>query len=165
MLGDVRHSFDEFLFIFELRVEHAQGIGLDAPLAVRPEPVLHFPQLGAKPLHIFRPALLVANAVDVQLNAFQAQALEKLHHHFDQFGVDGGRVGTAQHFCVNLIELAIAPLLRPLAPKHRPDGVQFHRLWQLLHSVLKVGPRHRCGRLRPQAYGGFIAVLKAVHLF
>jgi len=86
----------------------------------------------------------------VQLNAFQAQSFEKRHHHFNQFRIDARRIAAAEHFRVNLIKLAVAPLLRPLAPEHRPNRVQLHRLRQLLHVALDVRTTYARRRLWPQ---------------
>ena len=148
----MRHAFDEFLLAFEFRVEDAQRIRLDAPLAVRPELVFHFGKLRSKQFRVFRAALLVPDAVDIELNAFQPQSIEKRHHHFNQFGIDAGSIASAQYFRVDLVELAVAPLLRPLTPKHRAEGVQLHRLRQLLHVVFDVGATDRCGGFGTETY-------------
>src|SRR6266568_332382 len=97
MVADTRQLFDDRLLLLDLRVEDAQRIGLDAPLAVRPELVFHFQELCTKKFHVLRAALLVSDTVDIQLNAFQAQPLEKRHHHFDDFGVNGRYIGPMQY--------------------------------------------------------------------
>ena len=42
MIGDVRHLDDNRLLVFELRVQHAQRIRIDAPLRIRAKLIFHF---------------------------------------------------------------------------------------------------------------------------
>jgi hypothetical protein len=92
----------------------------------------------------------VSNGINLQLHAGQLQPLEKHHHHLDDFRINPWRVAPAQNFRVDLVKLAISSLLWTLAAEHRPDAVQLHRRWQLLHVVLDVRPASARRRLRPQ---------------
>ena len=65
--------------------------------------------------------------------------LEKRDQHFDHFGVDPRRIRRPEHFRADLVELAIAPLLRPLAAEHRAHVVELHVAGERLHSMLDVG--------------------------
>ena len=116
-----------------------------------PKLFAHFLQFRAQFFDVSRAAILVANGIDVEHRALELQPLEKPHQHLDHFRVDPRRVRRPQHFRANLIKLAIAPLLRPLAAEHRPHVVQLHVAGQRLHPVLDVRAHNGGCRLRPQA--------------
>src|SRR5579875_342819 len=48
---------------------------------------------------------------------------QRVHQHFKRFRVDQGMIG-AQHLSANLMELPVAPLLRPLAAEHGAEIVE-----------------------------------------
>src|SRR5438309_391184 len=152
VIGDARQLGDDGLLAFEFGIEDTQRVRFNAPLAVRPELVLHFQERGAQQFDIFGAAFAAADRIDIELDALQFQAVEKRHDHFDHFGVDRWSVTAAQHFRANLIKLPVAPLLRALAPEHRPYVIQLHRLRQLLHSMLDVSPAHGCSCFWAETY-------------
>ena len=107
-LGDLRVS---------LAVEQAQRIAIDAIVAV----LVEFVPMRATPLDERlakrRPAFLIADRIDLHRERnFEVAA--KLVDHYQQLGV-AGRVGTAEYLDAELIELAIAALLRAFATEHR----------------------------------------------
>src|SRR5579859_1405572 len=152
MIGDVRKLFDDGLLVLEFRVENAQRIGFDAALGVGAEFVFHSFEFGFEFRGVAAAAIVsrMADGVDAELSSLEAALVEERHQHFDEFGVDGGSVRTTKNFRANLIELAIAPFLRPFAAKHRPHVIQLHRLRKLLHVVLNVSAAHARRGLRPQ---------------
>ena len=93
--------------------------------------------------------------------AFLAQ---ELHHHLDHFGVDDGRF-RADGLRADLIELAVAALLRALAAEHGAHVVELLDAGDLVQPVLDVGAHHRGGGLRPQRERAAVAILPGVHLF
>src|SRR5579862_6118109 len=101
-----------------LAVEQAQWIAIDAIVAVLVELI----PMRAPPFHERLakrgPALLIANRVDLH-REWNFEVAAKLVDHYQQLGV-AGRVGTAENFDAELIELAIAAFLRAFATKHRP---------------------------------------------
>src|SRR5579863_5888278 len=68
------------------------------------------------------PALGVAQRIDLELQ-FQLQLLTQLIDHDQQFGV-ASRVGATENLDAKLMELPEAPLLRPLAAKHRTRVIE-----------------------------------------
>ena len=88
----------------------------------------------------------VADGIYAELGALETALVEESHQHFDEFGVDCWSVRPAENFRANLVELAVAPFLRPFAPEHWPHVVQLHRLRKLLHVVLDVRAADGSGR-------------------
>src|SRR2546427_10625467 len=83
MVADARQPFDDGLLVLKLRVEHAQRVRLDAPLAVSAELVLHLQQLLAQLRHVCRAAFLAADRVDVERRTLEAQPVEVRHQHLN----------------------------------------------------------------------------------
>ena len=88
---------------------------------------------------------------------------EQLVEEHDQLGVDERRVG-ADRLGVELGELAKAPRLGALVAKERAVPPQLHRLRELLHPVLEVGPGDRRGALRAQGDAAPALVVEGEHL-
>ena len=86
----------------------------------------------------------------MESRAREASAFEESHYHFDDFGIDRGRVGLAEDFCADLIELPVASFLRPLAAKHRANVVKFYVTGERLHSMFDIRSGDASRRLRPQ---------------
>jgi hypothetical protein len=63
----------------------------------------------------------------------------------------------------DLEELAVAPLLWPLAPEHRADVVEFLHARPLIEPVLDIGADHRRRIFRPQRKRRPVAVLEGIH--
>ncbi|OQC34731.1 MAG: hypothetical protein BWX64_02729 [Acidobacteria bacterium ADurb.Bin051] len=70
----------------------------------------------------------------------------------------------AEQLGADLVELPVAPPLRPLVAELRPEVVEAHRLRQRLHPVLDVGAADRRGALRAQGEAAPAAVGEGVHL-
>ena len=109
------------------------------------------------------PAVFIANGVDVEYRAFEFQFLEKAHQHFDHFGVDAGRVGLPENFRANLIELAVAALLRAFAPEHWSHVVELDVAGLDLHAMLDVRAHDGGGGFGTQRNRRVIAVLERIH--
>ncbi len=80
----------------------------------------------------------MADGIDVERGALQAELVEEGHQHCDDFGIDSGSVGAAETLCANLVELAVAAFLRTFAAEHRAHVVELHGLGQGLHPVLEI---------------------------
>src|SRR5260370_36689117 len=74
VIGDARKFFDVGLLGFELGIENAQGIGVDAALGVGAEVVFDFGQLGSELLDVAAATVvgIVTDGVDVERGAFPA---------------------------------------------------------------------------------------------
>ena len=107
---------------------------------------------------------MVADGVDEQREAAESDAFQDLHHEFDDFGIDHGRF-RPDGLGADLVELAVAALLRPLAPEHRTDVVQLLQSRLLIQPVLDIGANHGCSSFRPQSERAAVTVLKGVHFF
>ena len=83
-------------------------------------------------------ALGIPDVIELERKAVaDTEILQKLHADMDQLRVEG-RIFEADHFEIHLMELAVASFLRAVVAEARADGIQFHRLRQLLHTVLDV---------------------------
>jgi len=94
---------------------------------------------------------------------FDAQDLPQPRQHHDQFGIDV-RPGKADRLDVDLMELAVAPALRPLVAEQRPHRPQPSR--RLVGEVvLHDRAHHPGGEFRPQRELLAVEpVLEGVHL-
>src|SRR6266852_7872785 len=130
VIGDVRERGDDGLLAFELGVEDAERIGVDAALGIGAEFVFYFFERGFEFCDVAAAAVVgvVADGIDVERGALEAAFVEEGHQHFDDFGVDGGSVGAAEDFRADLIELAVTALLRALTTEHRAGVVELYGL-------------------------------------
>src|SRR6266446_8812995 len=98
MTGDVRKRRDYVLFAFGLGVEDAERIGVDSALGIGAKLVFYFSQRGFELRDVAAAAIfgVVADGVDVERCAVQADLVKVGHQHFDDFGVDGGSVGATK---------------------------------------------------------------------
>ncbi len=117
----------------------------------------------AQPLAIGGAALGVTHGVDQGLEVAKAELAEEAHQQQDDLGV-GPRSRVADQLGADLMELAVAPALRPLVAELRPDVEQPHRLRPLAQAVLGEGARHRRGVLRAQREALAVLVGEGVHL-
>ena len=81
----------------------------------------------------------------------------------EDLGVDR-RVLDAEHLDVQLVELAVTPLLRPLVPEHRADAVELRHRHRLLEAVLDEGAHDAGRRLGPEGDALAPLVGEGVHL-
>src|SRR5579883_875160 len=127
VIGEARRIGVDGLVILVLAVEDTQRIALQPVSRIRRE-------LRAVPgiivnqhLAIGGAAFRIAERIDFQHTALEeTQSIEDVGRHRDHFDV-GGRLGRAQHLEVDLVELALATLLRPLVTEHRPGSENLER--------------------------------------
>ena len=110
-----------------------------------------------------RAARRVAEAVDLQREPRHAQRGERRVDHLQQLRVGLG-AGDAEELGADLVELALAALLRPLVAEHRPGVPELDRPALAAEVVLEEGA-HDAGRpLRAQRQGVAALVGEGVHL-
>ena len=163
VLEDDGGGRSELLAGGDFAVQHAQGIGFHAALAVGAELVLIE---GGKPvmqgLAVLRAAGSTAEGVDLQGEVLQAQLAKEFHHHADDLGV-GFRLLGAEAFAVDLMELAHTALLGTFVTEHGADGEELAHGFAGVHTVFDVGAHDACRGFRAQGHGAALAVLYAVH--
>jgi len=84
--------------------------------------------------------------------------------HVHDFGVDHGAVDT-EDLGVDLVKLAIAPLLGAFVPEHGTDRIELLQDGIGVELVLHERANDRCGRFRAQGEPVAVAVFESVHLF
>ncbi len=154
-----------------LAVQGAQRITLDAPLAVAAQRRLALLQECQQAGAILRPALRATEGIDLQRRLDQTQRLEKIMQQQENLSIDI-RITPSQRFGADLVKLAHAPLLRPLAAEHRPHVIELAHRLDLVHFRFDIGAHHSGSALRAQCQlGAFaalpragIAVFEGVHL-
>ena len=81
----------------------------------------------------------------------------------DDLGVESGGAAT-DRFCVELEELAVAALLRPVVAKHRTEQIETRGLRALVEETFEVRSHHARGRFRPQGEVASATVIESVEL-
>ena len=162
-LADRRRAAEKLLHALVLHVEDAQrrGRALRARLGVELGLVLVEP--GGEPLDVRRPAVGVADRVEVEHAVPDAEPVGQRRVELDDLGVDRRVVG-ADRLDRELPVLAVPALLRAVVPPHRADRVELLRLRLAVQAVLEVGARDRRGRLRSQRERAAASVLERVRL-
>ena len=117
-----------------------------------PSSIFHFPQSGAENFDVFRATFFAPDRVHGERGASESGFFEEREQHFDDFSIDCRSVGLAENFGADLVELAIAALLRALAAEHRADVVELHVAGESLHAVLDVGAANGGGGFGAQGY-------------
>ncbi len=151
--------------LLDLAVEHAQRVLLGAAPAVLAHPGDSRPQPGGQRLAVGRAAGGIADGAQLQLDRFDPEPLQQPPDHVDRFRFDQ-RFLAAEHLDADLVELALASLLRPFVAKHRADVVQplgVARRNLAMPGMLDERAHDGCGVLGPQA-DRFLALLERVHL-
>ena len=163
-LEELRRAFDQILHRRVLAVENAQRIGVQTALRVvveqRGMPLEVLDQVGA----VRAPLVRVADRIEGEVNAVgKAETSPQPREQHDLLGVDVGS-GEAQRLDVELVELAVAALLRPLVAEHRARRP--HPLRPFVGEVvLDRGADDAGGRLRTQRQALAVQlVLERVHL-
>ncbi len=100
----------------------------------------------------------LAQAVDLQFDAIQAEVVPQAGPHQDHFGIDV-RPGKADGLDADLVELAVAALLRPLVAEHLADVVEAAR--DLVSQAVLDDGAHATGRAF-RAQGQLLAVQAVV---
>ena len=149
-----------------LAVEDAQRIAVQAPARILVERIGVPLEVGDQRSPVRAALVGLAEAVDLEANVVaddEAEVLEQRATHEDLLGIDVG-AGVAHRLGADLVELAVAALLRPLVAKHRPD------VEQALAAVAQervLGHRTHDARGVLRAQGQAVAVhrvLERVHL-
>ena len=118
MVGDPGRAGGQRLQRRVLAVENAQRIrGEPAPRILVKHGVMAG-EVSDQRVAVFAPLKRIAQRIDVEHDAAQAQRLPQPREHDDLLGIDVGSF-EAEGFDVELMELAIAAFLRPLVPEHR----------------------------------------------
>ena len=162
-VGQQRRPGDDGAVALVLGIEDAQGIALQPRETVVGKPVAVFGEV----LHQYFPvsvaAFAVAQGVQLQGDFFaHPQRLQDVGPEGDDFHVGHG-LGDAQHLHVDLVELALASLLRALVAEHRSAAEKFER--QVLgEAVRQDGADHARRTLRAQGDAVSAAVLERIHL-
>src|SRR5260370_36058561 len=157
----LRSARRHLLALGVLAIEHPDGIGLDALLAILAKIGGARAQIVLQSLLILGPAIGVAQSIQMHFkrNAELAQpAIEKL----DLLRVDA-RPGAPQRLHADLRELAVAPALLPLAPEHRAQVPPLRLRLLLIDVVLDVGAHQGGGVLRPHR-DALAVIVEGVHL-
>src|SRR5512145_148899 len=160
-LEEARSLLEDRLAGRHLAVEHPERVALDPLIAVAAEltsapaePALQLLQVGGA-------AGGVTDGVELQLG-LHAEPGEEVLEERDLLGVDG-RLGDAEGLAADLVELAVAPLLRPLPPEHRPQVEPLLRPLDV-GAVLDEGADRAGGPLGAEAEKILPLVLEDVHL-
>ena len=152
-IGQKRGLGDDGGAGFHLAVEDAERIGSDPSPAVAAEFLFPVPAesetIASRKAgrHSAQPRELIS-----RLRFVSPSAGKKMDQHQDQFRI-GSRVIRSENLDVDLMELTIASLLRPLPAEHGTDGVELRHRFGGMEGVLQVGADHRCRRLRAEASG------------
>ena len=125
-------------------------------------------EVGDQGRAVLAPLVGLAQAVQLQSPVLDAQFAPQRHREQDQFRVQL-RPAKAQRLGTDLVELAVAPALRPLAPEHGAHVVQ--ALAAVVQQVVLGHGAHQAGRAlraQRQVVGAAVlvgAVFEGVHLF
>ncbi len=159
----VRQRIDGGLVAWHLAVEDAQRVGRRPPLAVAAELANILAESGHERGAEGGTAHGAPNAVDRQIHPGNPERRDQHPRQIDHLGVHR-RVGHAEHLHVELVELPVTPLLRPLVPEHRPHRVELGDGHRLLEGVLHEGAHHAGRRLGTEGDALAALVGERVHL-
>ena len=141
---DGRQRVDDGLVGGDFAIQHAQGIGFGAALAIAAHGGRFVLQFLAEFFDVLRAAVVIAHGIEQQFEPGEADALENFHHHFYDFGIDQRRIGP-DGFGADLKELAVAALLRALAAEHGAEVVELLHAGALVQAMLDIGADHGRG--------------------
>jgi hypothetical protein len=149
IVGEDRRVGQQAPVALVLGVQDPQWIAREPAARVLGEPGLEGRQVVDQRRAIGGTALGVAERVDLEPRVVpHAEAAQDLHAGRDHLDVGLG-LGHADQLDADLVELALAALLRPLVAEHRPGIEEFQR-----HVLGEAERRHRArdagGVLRPQ---------------
>ena len=159
----MRQRIDNRLIRGHLAVENPQRIGLRASLAVAAQRRNILAQCRHQRGAERGSARRTPDRVDDQLSLLDPELADQRAGHFDDFRVDR-RVGHTEHLDVELMKLAISPLLRTLISKHGAEAVELGHGQFLLQRVLDERPGHARRNFRPQGDPLTAFIGKRVHL-
>ena len=157
VVGDLRGGGHDLGAAGVLAVEGAQRVDLGATHALVAHGVGMLVQKRLDGFPVLRAAMLAAHGVHQQHRRFDRHADGRVeaHEHDDALGVDAGVFGP-QAFDANLVEHALATLLRTLGAKHRAGVHELGRSRALRHQIMLHRRAHHAGRaLGAQAQAAF----------
>ena len=144
-----------------LGIEDAQRVLLQPLLRFFGELILHRTEIVDQSRPPRLAACAVAQRVEVQGYIRDAQLLQELVRHRQQLDI-GLRLARADHLGVDLVELAVAPLLRALVAEQRAVGRDLERR-KLLPAVGEESARDPGGELGAQGERISAAILEGIH--
>src|SRR5579863_162911 len=117
MIGEERRARNDRAHFGILAVQDAQRIAVEAPPAVAVQRALVRLEVADQLLAVDAPRLRRAEGVDLQPYPLDAEPPPEPRREGDQLRIDVG-TGKADRFEVELIELPVTALLRPLVAEH-----------------------------------------------
>src|SRR6185437_11816822 len=148
MIGEERGAGNDRLHLGILAVEDAQRIALEPPAAVGIERTLARAEVLDQPLPVGAPRLRRTEGIDLEPYPPDPEPAPQARRERDQLRVHVGS-GNADRLDVDLVELAVPALLRPLVTKHRSHAPELVPL-AAQHSVGDERAHDAGGRLRTQ---------------
>ena len=164
VVGDSRRVSLERLALRHLAVEQAQRIPLEAELAIAVELGFQRTVVSLQALEVGRPALAVADAVELQAQVLETDLVQPLACQLDHLCVQPRR-RASDRFHVELEELPVAALLWPVITEHRTEQIKTRGLRTLVEAAFEVSAHHSRGRLRSQGQVSPSAVVETIKLF
>ena len=146
-----------------LAVQQPKRVLLVAARAVGADPVQAVRVPGPKLFHVSRTAHRASRAVHLEGQVLDADRFVDLPGDLHDLEIDG-RVLAAQHFHVDLVELAVPARLGTLVPEGRADGVEPQGLGPAVQLALGVGTADPRSELGAQGHALLVAVEEGVHL-
>ena len=111
-----------------------------------------------------RAAFFASHRIDLQGIFRQRKFFVDLDRHCDDLGIHF-RLGRADRFGAELMELAQPSRLRPLLAEHRSDVIHFDQRLRFTQVILDVCSNDRSGSFRPQSQAVVAPVGERVHFF
>jgi hypothetical protein len=152
------------LAFFVLAVKNPQRVGLYPSLAIFAKPVLPAPEEILDLLLIGKPTGRVSQGIDLEADVLEFQGCKKAHQHDQNFRVSLCFLNP-QDLSIDLMELAVPPLLRAFVPEHGPDEIIFAHGLLNVKTMLEVGTHDGGGGFGPQSQRIPVAVGKSIHFF
>ncbi len=147
-LADAGQFLDDGLILGNLAVKHAQGIGHGAALTVGAHLRSDRFESSSQGFVEARAIRRTAHGIQFEGPSLNAQTVEQGGQHFKNFRVARGRLAAcrrwADHLGADLVELAVAALLRTLAAELRTDVVELVQT-AFPEFVFDVGPDNAGG--------------------
>ncbi|MNC35159.1 hypothetical protein D3C75_836320 [compost metagenome] len=160
----LRRADQHRLGVLVLAVEDAQRVALQAALAVFVQLLQARREELDQRITVACTGFAGAQAVEFQLDrVLDAQQAPQAPGQHDQLGVDV-RTVEVEHFHADLVELAVAALLRALVAEHRADVPQLLWLAAADQAVLLHRAHAGGGAFRAQGQRVAVAVVEGVHL-
>jgi hypothetical protein len=152
----------DFLHIGVFAVQYAQRILVEAANTILIQAIFHCQEIIDQRVPVGMPRFRRSQRVDFQLQSGQTEPLPHACAHYNQFRIDV-RPLVSERLDVELVKLAISPLLRFLVTEHRPGGPQFLALI-VQQSIRDARPHHAGSRLGAQCQAHLVPILEGVHL-